>query len=93
MKKTLAVVCIAGLLAGLVACAGSSGGSGYRRVGGYSTFGYGYRGWGGCGFGCRPPVIIAPGPEQPVPELPYEPPEFEATPLPSMDMDMDFGEW
>lgn len=58
-------------------------------------YGYGYRPWYPCP-GCRPPDIDQPRPElpiEPTPELPIEPPAFEATPLPSMDMNVDFGEW
>jgi len=97
MKKLIIAVITAFLLSTVLASCGSSGGRPNVRFSygvGIGHFGYGYRPWSPCRFGCGPPIIVEPRPPSyPEPELPYEPPIFEATPLPSMDFDMDFGEW
>lgn len=89
-KMITACVAIALLAALLASCSGNGTRSSVRFSYGVGVghFRYGYRPWYPCGIGCRPPII-----DRPRPELPIEPPIFEATPLPSMDFDMDYGVW
>lgn len=96
MKTLILAGLVAATLSLVSACAGSGSSVRTHYGVGVGYYGYGYRPWGPCRFGCVPPDIDRPRPElpiEPTPELPIESPIFEATPLPEMDFDMDFGEW
>lgn len=96
MKKLILFVAAVSLLSLFASCSSTGSSVRFSYGIGIGHYGYGYRPWYPCRFGCRPPIIDRPRPElpyEPIPELPYEPPVFEATPLPSMDLDMDFGVW
>ena len=93
LRKLILATLITSLLS-VSGCSNSTGASVRPRYGvGVGYYGYGYGPWHPCRFGCGPPVIVRPRPEPPIPELPIEPPIFEATPLPELDFDMDFDEW